>query len=86
MFPGARLFRASIRRTSGGGGTREAGSTAPEEVGSTPSGGQLDRRAEGSSIGGRRAVRSSMSQGSAEPLCVRIRGANWEVSEGKTDL
>ena len=34
----------------------------------------------------RRAVRSSTSQGSAEPLCARIKGANREVSEGKADL
>ena len=35
---------------------------------------------------GRRAARSSTSQGSAEPLCARIKGANREVSEGKADL
>ena len=35
---------------------------------------------------GRRAARSSTSQGSAEPLCARIKGANWEVSEGGADL
>ena len=34
---------------------------------------------------GRRAARSSTSQGSAEPLCARIKGANREVSEGKAD-
>ena len=33
-----------------------------------------------------RAARSSTSQGSAEPLCARIKGANREVSERKTDL
>ena len=52
MFPGARLFRAPIWCTSGGGSTRETGSTAPEEVGSTPSGGYApgSAGAEGSSI------------------------------------
>ena len=35
---------------------------------------------------GRRVTRSSTSQGSAEPLCARIKGANQEVSEGKADL
>ena len=35
---------------------------------------------------GWRAARSSTSQGSAEPLCARIKGANWEVSEEKDDL
>ena len=35
---------------------------------------------------GRRAVRSTKSPGSAQPLCVRIKGANLEVFEGKADL
>ena len=35
---------------------------------------------------GRRASPLSMSQGSAEPLCTRIKGAKREVSEGKADL
>ena len=34
----------------------------------------------------RRATWSSTSQGSAEPLCARIKGANRGISEGKTDL
>ena len=34
----------------------------------------------------RRAARSSTCQGSAEPLCVRIKGANREVSDGKADV
>ena len=34
----------------------------------------------------REAVRSSTSQGRAEPLCVGIKGVNREVSEGKADL
>ena len=35
---------------------------------------------------GRRPARSSTNQGSSEPLCARIKGANREVSKGKTDL
>ena len=35
---------------------------------------------------GRRAARSSTSQGGAEPLCARIDGANREVSEGLTTV
>ena len=64
-----------------GGGTREAGSTVAESllvvlyrVGTH----QIRRR--------QRAVRSSTSQGRAEPLCVRIKGANREVSEGKANV
>ena len=34
----------------------------------------------------RRAARSSMGQGRAEPLCARIKGVNREVSEGKADV
>ena len=82
VFPGERLFRAPIWCPSGGvhGGTREAGSSVAEtlvahyRVGTH----QIRRR--------RRAARSSTSQGSAEPLCARIKGANREVSEGKADL
>ena len=62
------------------GGTRETGSTVAEtlvalfyRVGTH----QIRRR--------RRAARSLESQGSAEPLCARIKGANWEVFEGKAD-
>ena len=57
---------------------REAGSTVAESlvvlyrVGTH----QIRRR--------RRAARSLTSQGRAEPLCARIKGANREVSEGKT--
>ena len=63
-----------------GGGTREAGSTVAESlvvlyrVGTH----QIRRR--------RMAARSSTSQGRAEPLCARIKGANREVSEGKADV
>ena len=62
------------------GGTREAEGTVAESlvvlyrVGTH----QIRRR--------RRAARSSMSQGRAEPLCTRIKGANREVSEGKADV
>ena len=35
---------------------------------------------------GRRAARLSTSQGSAEPLCARIKGADWGASEGKAYL
>ena len=34
----------------------------------------------------RREAQSSASQGSAEPLCARIKGTNREVSEGKADV
>ena len=62
------------------GGTREAGSTVAESlvvlyrVGTH----HIRRR--------RRAARSSTSQGRAEPLWARIKGANREVSEGKADV
>ena len=63
-----------------GGGTREAVSTVAESlvvlyrVGTD----QIRRR--------RREARSSTSEGRAEPLCARITGLNWEVSEGKADV
>ena len=62
------------------GGTREAGSTVAESlvvlyrVGTH----QIRRR--------RGEARSSTSQGRAEPLCARIKGANREVSEGKANV
>ena len=63
-----------------GGGSREAGSTVVESLVALYRVGthQIRRR--------RRAARSSTSQGSAEPLCARIKGANREVSEGKADF
>ena len=64
-----------------GGGTREAGSTVAESLLVVPyrvGTHQIRRR--------QRAVRSLMSQGRAEPLCVRIKGANREVSEGKANV
>ena len=80
VLPGARLFRASIWCPSGGGGTREVGSTVAESLVALYRAGTHHTRR------GRRAARSSTSQGSAEPLCARIKGANREVSEGKADL
>ena len=79
-----RLFRAPILGPSGGGGTREAGSTVVAEIlvgrSSALSGEYAPdlARAEGSS--------TSTSQGSAETLGARIKGVNWEVPEGKADL
>ena len=63
-----------------GGSTREAGSTIAESlvVLYRVDTHQIRRR--------RRAARSSTSQGRAEPLCARIKGANREVSEGKADV
>ena len=80
VFPGARLFRVPIWYPSGGGDTRETGSTVVESpvVPSRVGADQIRRE--------RRAARLSTSQGSAEPLCARIKGANREVSEGTADL
>ena len=81
VFPGVSLFRelqfGALRE---GGGTREAGSTVVESLVVLNWMGthQIRRR--------RRAARSSTSQGRAEPLCARLKGANWEVSEGKADV
>ena len=78
VFQGSILFGAAIWCPSGGGGTREAGSIVAESLAALY---QMDthriRR-------GRRAARWPTSQGSAEPLCAIIKGANREVSEGKT--
>ena len=80
VVPGARLFRAPIRCISGGGGTREAGSTVAESLVA------LYRVGTHQVWRGRRAARSSTSQGSAEPQCARIKGANEEVPEGEADI
>ena len=63
-----------------GGGTREAESTVAESLAVLylVDAHQIRRR--------RRADRSSTSQGRAELLCARIKGANREVSEGKADV
>ena len=72
VFRVACLFRAPTWCTSGGGSTREVGGmeslVALYRVGTH----QIRR--------GRRAARSSTSQGSAEPLCPRIKGTNRELS------
>ena len=78
--PGARLFRAPTWCPSGGGGTREAGGIVAESLVALYRVGTHQIRR------GRRAARSSTSQGSAEPLCARIKGVTWKVSEGKADL
>ena len=72
-----RLFRAPTRCPSGSGGTREAGGTIAESLVALywVDTHQIWR--------GWRAARSSTSQGSAESLCARIKGANGKVSEGK---
>ena len=77
VFSGARFFRAPIWCPSGGGGTREAGGTVTESLVALYRVGTHQIRR------GPRAARSSTSQGSAEPLCATIKGANREVSEGK---
>ena len=77
VFPGARLFHAPIWCSSGRGDTREVGSAVAESLLALNQVGTYQIRRE------RRAVRSSTSQESAEPLCARIKGANREVSEEK---
>ena len=62
------------------GGTREAGSTVAESLVVLYRVGTHQIRR------GRRAARSSTSQGRAEPLCARIKDVNREVSEGKADI
>ena len=59
-------------------GTREAGSAESLVALYRVDTHQIRRR--------RGAARSSSSQGKAEPLCARIKGANREVSEGKSDI
>ena len=65
---------------SGGGGTREAGGTVAGSLVALYQAGTHRIRRQ------RRAARSWTSQRSTEPLCARIKGANGEVSEGKSDL
>ena len=73
VFPCVRLFRAPIWCLCEGGGTREAGSTVVESLVVLYRVGihQIRRR--------RRAARSSTSQGRAEPLSARIKGASREI-------
>ena len=80
VFPGVRLFRAPTWCPSAGGATREAWSTVAESLVA------LYRVDTHQIRRGRRAARSSTSQGRAEPLCARIKGVNREVSEGKADV
>ena len=80
VFPGARLVRAPIRCRSGGGGTREAGGTVVESLVALYRVGTHQIWQE------RKEAPSLTSQGSAEPLYARNKGANREVSEGKADL
>ena len=77
VLPGARLFRAPIWCPSGGGGAREAGSTVAESLVA------LYRVSMHQILLGWRAARSSTSQGRTEPLCARIKGANWEILREK---
>ena len=63
-----------------GGGTREAESTVAESLVVLYRVGTHKTRRR------RRAARSLTSQGRAEPLCVRIKGVNRDVSEGKADV
>ena len=64
------------------GGTREAGSTVTESLVVVV----LYRMGKHQIRRRRRAARSSTSQGRAEPLCTRIKGANRDVSERKADV
>ena len=70
---GARLFRSPLWCPSGGGGKREAGSTVAESLVALYRVGTHQIRR------GRRATGSLTCQGSAEPLCTRIKGANREL-------
>ena len=79
MFPGVRLFRASLWCPSRGWRHARGREHCRGEPGSALSGGYAPDPAN-------RAARSSTSQGRAEPLCTRIKGVNREVSEGKADV
>ena len=80
VFPGAHLFRAPIWCPSGGSGAREAHSPVTESLEA------LYRVGTYQIWRGRRAARSSTSQGSAEPLCARIKGVTRKNSDGKADV
>ena len=81
VFPDVRLFRAPIWWPSGGWRHARGREHCRGELGSSLSGGYApdSAKARGSSI-------IATSQGRAEPLCTRIKGANQEVSEGKVDV
>ena len=81
VFPCARFFRAPIWCPSGGGGTRDAGSTVAESLATLYRVGTHQIRR-----GGWMAARSSTSQVRSEPLCARIRVANQEVSENQRSV
>ena len=77
MRPSSELQFGALRE---GGGTREAGSTVAKSlVGLYLVGMHQVRRR-------RRAARPPTSQGRAETLCAKIKGANWEISDGKADV
>ena len=81
VFPGARLFRAPIWRSSGGWRHARGRQYYCGEPGSALSGGYApdSTKAEGSSI-------VDESGEGWTPLCARITGLNREVSEGKADV
>ena len=79
VVPGAHLFRAPIWCPTGGVAARERSTVAESLAALCWVGTHRIRRR-------RRAARSSTSQGSAEPLCAKVKGANREVSEGKADV
>ena len=78
--PGVCLFRAPIWCPSRGGGTRHTRGTIAWTLVALYRLGrhQIRRR--------RRAARSSTSQGSAKPLCARIKRIHPEVYEEKADV
>ena len=80
VFSCARPLRAPIWCPSGGGSTREVGSTIADSLVALYRVGTHKIRR------GRRAARSSTRRGRAEPLCARVKGANRGVSEGNADL
>ena len=65
-------YVVGMLKVGGSGGTREAESTVAESLVAFYRVGTHQIRR------GRKAARSSISQGSAEPLCARIKGANRE--------
>ena len=80
VFPGVLLPNSSLVPFGRCCGTREAASTIAESLVALYRVGTHQIRPR------RREARSLTSQGSPEPMCARIKGANWEVSEGKADV